>query len=196
VNERIHLEVTTRSDAEALQQELDQFDSDVVRDGEGWVVSLRPTRETAPELLNLFEAIGRWLEAREQASLRARFGERSFTIMRPSDARPGDSAEFLLERVIQLQNALDSRVSIEQAKGVLAERLKIDVDEAFDVLRGAARRAGSRLQDLAREVVGSAELPEIVKEFLQRRTTDRAPAANQEGGEPAESLDDESQRVL
>jgi hypothetical protein len=181
---------------------LDAFDSKVSRDDGGWVVALHPTAETAPGLLNLFDAIGGWLEDSRQASLRARFGERSFTIMRPSDARPSDSAEFLLERVIQLQNALDSRVSIEQAKGVLAERLKINVDEAFDILRGSARRAGARLHDLALEVVGSAELPVVVTDFLKRRTSERrahdhpTTAAESDGDATEQQLDDESQQLI
>jgi GAF domain-containing protein len=55
----------------------------------------------------------------------------------------------------QLQTALDSRVVIEQAKGVLAERLGFDMDTAFSTLRDAARRANRRLSDVARDVVDS-----------------------------------------
>jgi hypothetical protein len=171
------LEVPTRSDAEALQQTLDRFQPEVVRDDGVWTVALRPTAETAPELLALFDAIGRWLEDHHQASLLARFGERSLTIMRTSEARPTDSSQFLLERVIQLETALQSRISIEQAKGMLAERLKIGVEEAFEVLRGAARGAGKRLRDLAEDVVGSAELPEVIREFLQRSPDEEHSAA-------------------
>jgi hypothetical protein len=57
----------------------------------------------------------------------------------------------------QLQTALNSRVLIEQAKGVLAERLRVSVDDAFTVLRRAARRQNRRLVDLAEAVVGGSE---------------------------------------
>jgi GAF domain-containing protein len=53
----------------------------------------------------------------------------------------------------QLQAALRSRVVIEQAKGVLAERGGIALDEAFARLRAHARSARRRLSDLAAAVV-------------------------------------------
>ena len=62
----------------------------------------------------------------------------------------------------QLQTALDSRVVIEQAKGVLAERQGVDMETAFTMLRESARRNQRRLSDLAREVVagrGRTDLP-------------------------------------
>ena len=52
----------------------------------------------------------------------------------------------------QLEQALSSRVTIEQAKGVLAERLRCSVDEAFVRLRRHARTNGLRLSEVAREV--------------------------------------------
>jgi hypothetical protein len=64
---------------------------------------------------------------------------------------------------IQLQTALHSRVTIEQAKGMLAERLQISVDEAFNLLRQHARSNNLRLSDLAREVAqGSTTAIELV----------------------------------
>ena len=56
----------------------------------------------------------------------------------------------------QLQAALNSRVAIEQAKGKLAERLSIDVDQAFSMLRAHARSSNQRLTDVARTFVDSA----------------------------------------
>lgn len=53
----------------------------------------------------------------------------------------------------QLQAALDSRVVIEQAKGVLAERLHIGVDEAFAHLRAYARSANQHLAGVARALL-------------------------------------------
>jgi GAF domain-containing protein len=53
----------------------------------------------------------------------------------------------------QLNNALNSRVVIEQAKGMLAERQGIDLEGAFSVLRNHARNHNLRLADLARSIV-------------------------------------------
>jgi hypothetical protein len=68
---------------------------------------------------------------------------------------------FELERENrQLRQALDSRIVIEQAKGVLAERYRLEVDRAFVLLRQAARSSRRRIHELAAEVVQSrAETP-------------------------------------
>ena len=63
----------------------------------------------------------------------------------------------------QLQTALNTRLIIEQAKGVLAERGAIDMDQAFKLLRSHARRTNRRLADLARAVVDGADTKEIVQ---------------------------------
>jgi len=61
----------------------------------------------------------------------------------------------------QLQTALNSRVLIEQAKGVLAERLHVDVADAFTVLRTGARSHNRRLSELAQAIVdGTEQIPE------------------------------------
>jgi GAF domain-containing protein len=53
----------------------------------------------------------------------------------------------------QLQHALDSRIVIEQAKGVLASHLECSVDRAFAVLRDHARRNSASLRAVANAVV-------------------------------------------
>jgi AmiR/NasT family two-component response regulator len=82
-----------------------------------------------------------------------------------SDLRP---------RADQLERALESRVVIEQAKGVLAERLGVPPDAAFDLLRRSARSAQIRLHDLASEVVLSrATPPPVARELARRRRPER-----------------------
>lgn len=53
----------------------------------------------------------------------------------------------------QLREALESRIIIEQAKGVLANELRCTVDQAFVVLREHARRNGASLRQVAHAVV-------------------------------------------
>jgi hypothetical protein len=55
--------------------------------------------------------------------------------------------------VSQLQRALQSRVVIEQAKGILAERLEVSMDEAFARLRGHARAHRRRLSQVANDLI-------------------------------------------
>lgn len=53
----------------------------------------------------------------------------------------------------QLQTALNSRVQLEQAKGVLAERAGLQMDQAFTVMRDYARRNNRRLGEVAAQVI-------------------------------------------
>ena len=53
----------------------------------------------------------------------------------------------------QLQQALNTRLIIEQAKGVLATTRETTVDDAFDRLRKYAREHNARIHDVARGVV-------------------------------------------
>lgn len=59
----------------------------------------------------------------------------------------------------QLQHALDSRIVIEQAKGLVAARSGEDIHQAFERLRVYARSHNRRLHDVARDVVqGTVQL--------------------------------------
>lgn len=63
----------------------------------------------------------------------------------------------------QLHGALNSRVVIEQAKGVLAHQGGIAPADAFAILRTYARNHGLRLTDLCRAIVeGNCDLAAIV----------------------------------
>lgn len=57
------------------------------------------------------------------------------------------------ERSQQLQAALDSRVLIEQAKGVLAERRAVDVGAAFEMLRRHARNHSRSIREVCRDII-------------------------------------------
>ncbi|RAS65925.1 GAF domain-containing protein [Lentzea atacamensis] len=54
---------------------------------------------------------------------------------------------------VQLQNALQSRVLIEQAKGVLAERLQLDMSRAFETMRRYSRSHNLYLSKVAEGVI-------------------------------------------
>ncbi len=76
--------------------------------------------------------------------------------------------------VQQLHGALTSRVLIEQAKGVLAERGHVSVDAAFAGIRRYARDHNSRLSDVARDVIegrlDAAALAELSRGSTAPRT--------------------------
>jgi GAF domain-containing protein len=61
-----------------------------------------------------------------------------------------------------LQGALNSRVIIEQAKGMLAERRQIDVDGAFVRMRAFARENNRRLSDVATDLIDGRLDPEAL----------------------------------
>ncbi|PRZ32747.1 ANTAR domain-containing protein [Antricoccus suffuscus] len=64
--------------------------------------------------------------------------------------------------VAQLEGALNSRIVIEQAKGVLAEAVGLDVDAAFAHLRRAARSSRRRLVEVATDLVDGRLDPSAV----------------------------------
>jgi AmiR/NasT family two-component response regulator len=53
----------------------------------------------------------------------------------------------------QLNHALTSRIVIEQAKGIIAERAGLHMEQAFSTLRTHARNHNLRLVDVARDVI-------------------------------------------
>jgi AmiR/NasT family two-component response regulator len=53
----------------------------------------------------------------------------------------------------QLNYALNSRIVIEQAKGMVAERENLNMEQAFAMLRNHARNHNLRLVDVARDII-------------------------------------------
>ena len=74
-------------------------------------------------------------------------------------------ARALLERNRQLEYALHSRVLIEQAKGILAERFSLTPDAAFELLRRGARNHRMRVHVLAARVIEEKQTPGEIAEL-------------------------------
>jgi hypothetical protein len=112
---------------------------------------------------------------------------------RPSgnDGAEADEASRLAVTVAQLEHALASRVGVEQAIGVLAERHRLRPREAFDLLRGAARSRGQRIPDIAQDVVASTANPLLrLPDELARKLPDQRPRGRslRRGPKPAEQF--------
>jgi hypothetical protein len=72
--------------------------------------------------------------------------------------------------VTQLQSALDSRVTIERAIGMLAERFNLPIYDAFEVIRSAARTSRRGVRSLAEELLEDrAKTPPEIVEASARR---------------------------
>jgi len=76
--------------------------------------------------------------------------------------------EAAYERRAQLEQALQSRVAIEQAKGVLAERYGLGLDEAFELIRRAARSNRMKLHDLVRKIRPGGSTPEELSSLVRQ----------------------------
>ena len=83
--------------------------------------------------------------------------------------RAAAESERTAQVIDQLEHALEHRVVIEQAKGILMEREQLDPAGAFDRLRKAARARRRRVSEVAAEVVAGDPL---------------APPSNGDGGLP------------
>jgi len=92
--------------------------------------------------LNVFRVIPGALSESDMALARALADVATVGILQQ---RVINARELLAE---QLQEALNSRVMIEQAKGVLAERTGVQVDQAFELIRSHARRGGIPLRQV------------------------------------------------
>ena len=104
-------------------------------------------RDATVGAVNVFQAEPRPLDDIDVSLLQALADTATIALLQ--DRAVSEATEL----AAQLQQALTSRVVIEQAKGVLAERWNLDIDEAFDVLRQLARARGLRLTEVAGDVI-------------------------------------------
>ena len=112
--------------------------------------------------LNLFDANGILSDPTTHPVAQAMADVATIAILQE---RLGKQREVLNE---QLQSALTSRVVIEQAKGVLAARLDVDMGEAFERLRKRSRDDRRRLVEVAEEVV-NAHSDEVLVSYSDRQ---------------------------
>jgi GAF domain-containing protein len=103
-------------------------------------------RDTIVGAVNVFFTISRSVPAADLRVAQALTDAATIAILQE---RSHADAVLLAE---QLQNALTTRVAIEQAKGMLAEAHDVGMDEAFDLLRGYARSNNLRIGDVARRL--------------------------------------------
>jgi len=73
-------------------------------------------------------------------------------------------------KVSQLQSALNSRVVIEQAIGMLAERFNLPFPDAFELLRAGARNTGQTVRAIAEELRESRQTPPEIIDLLPSDT--------------------------
>ena len=150
----LRIENSSRSHAESLGSALARYQTQLVGLEGRWQLEV-DLGDLGPTLLDLFGAIAGWLDESRVASLLLHFDSRTFTLLRPTNGHASDSVEFLLERVAQLETALESRIVIEQAKGIVAHACGVNLPGAFELIRGAARSQRVELHAVAVAIVAS-----------------------------------------
>jgi transcriptional regulator with GAF, ATPase, and Fis domain len=88
------------------------------------------------------------------------------------------------KRADNLEAAMESRASIEQAKGVLIERYKVTPDHAFRLLALASMNANRKLRDVASDLVRTGELPVVTSRGRRARPGGGPLRSRREPGSP------------
>ena len=141
-------ESVTRSDLDAMRESWPTFTARLQEAGfsSAQAVPMRLRKEVIGAL-NVFRVEPGPLSPSDMKLARALADVATVGLLQERTIRARD---LLAE---QLQGALNSRILIEQAKGVLAERTGLDVDEAFTVIRTYARQHGQPLAAVATAVI-------------------------------------------
>ncbi len=141
-------EAVTKPDLEAMRRSWPSFTARVEQAGfsSAQAIPMR-LRDEMIGALNVFRRTPGALGASDMRLARALADIGTIGLLQERSMRARDR---LAE---QLQGALNSRVLIEQAKGVLAERTGLEVGQAFRVMRAHARHTGTPLSAVAGDVV-------------------------------------------
>jgi transcriptional regulator with GAF, ATPase, and Fis domain len=142
----------TAADLAAAEQRWPRFAAAALQAGFGAVQALpMRLREQVIGALNLFRADAGAFAPEDVRIGQALADVATISLLHERNVRRTDTLNE------QLQTALNSRVVIEQAKGKLAERLGLDMDQAFGLLREYARARNLRLSDLAQAVIDGTQ---------------------------------------
>ena len=105
-------------------------------------------RETTIGTLNLFQTAPGKMGADDLTAAKAFADVATIGILHERSLRESDVVQA------QLQNALNSRIVIEQAKGVIAQSHAVSMDEAFNRIRAFARSNQRGIAEVSAEIVG------------------------------------------
>ncbi|HUY65023.1 MAG TPA: GAF and ANTAR domain-containing protein [Acidimicrobiales bacterium] len=114
-------------------------------------------RGTTLGALNMYKSDAEPLSTEEVLLAQALADVATIAVMQHQAAR---DAQVLNE---QLTHALHSRITIEQAKGIVAERGHQDMEQAFQRLRSYARRNNLKLADVAQRVIDGTLVVEALE---------------------------------
>jgi AmiR/NasT family two-component response regulator len=99
----------------------------------------------------------------------------------------GETVAGLRERLaaLEVENehlriGLASRIVIEQAKGVLIERLDLPPEEVFGLMRTAARRSRMKIHMVAAEILKTRVTPDYLAREIQHLVRGNTTASNSE----------------
>ena len=118
--------------------------------------------------LNLFMSQTGTLDASDAAAAQSFAHAATITVLQ------NQSSQRSQQLTSQLQGALNSRITIEQAKGALAERAHISPDEAFARLRTYAREHNLKLTEVATSFVSRSLPPDVVDILTHHAPTPRS----------------------
>lgn len=111
-----------------------------------------PLQQYANAALNIY---GLTPGAFDDAAMELAFSFASYAGVALANMHLYESTRTLAE---QLQNAMESRAVIEQAKGVLMGQRQCDAEEAFDILVKLSQQSNRKLREVAQALLDSARL--------------------------------------